>query len=402
MRLFPYVLAAALGGVLGCGDGAGASGDASGGGRDTGARDGGARDGGGDGGRGDAGSDAAMLADAGQDAGPEGDAGTDADVDGGPRTAASCFDGVFASTPTDGPDYDRFGPTVASHCFGTDQQEITGVERVVFLGDSVTVGTPPSLTDQLYRNILAEELADRFGLDRPLFDYALWQRVDVLNGVTYRRDAGPFSSCAEWGARTDDFLPESAGDTAYQMGDCFPADRRDETTLVIMTMGGNDIASITKDGFDRVRTVDELWEDTRAFVQRQRDAVAWLRDPANFSAPVYVVFGNMYEFTDATGDVESCPAAEAGGFGGSWEDPDALHDMVVWAEEQYLAIAVEHRVDMIFMLEAFCGHGYHSDDPAAPCYRGPGTERWFDLSCTHPNPTGHQAIADMFMAVVDE
>jgi hypothetical protein len=38
----------------------------------------------------------------------------------------------------------------------------------------------------------------------------------------------------------------------------------------------------------------------------------------------------------------------------------------------------------------------------APCYRGPGAEVWFDLTCIHPNPTGHDKITDMFMAVVSE
>ena len=399
--------------AAGCGEGAGGAPDAGGGGIDAGGRDGGhdggARDAGprpdASGGV-DAGHDAASSPDTGtSDAGTDAsasDAGTDANADAGPRTAASCFDGVFATPPVGGPDYDQFHPTIGSHCLGTNHQDITGVQRVVFLGDSVTVGTPPNLTDQMYRNVLAERLATRFGLARPVLDFPLWKQVDIINGVSLRRDAGPFSSCAKWGARTDDFLPEGASDTEFQIGDCFPTDRRDEATLVIFTMGGNDLAAIQKAGFEHTRTVAELWDDMRAVVQRLREAVQWLRDPANFTAPVYVMFGNMYEFTDGTGDVASCPAADLGGFGGVWDDPMALHDMVVWAEEQYLAIAVENDVDMIFMLESFCGHGYHSDDPTAPCYRGPGTPRWFDLSCTHPNPAGHSQIADMFMAVVDE
>ena len=76
--------------------------------------------------------------------------------------------------------------------------------------------------------------------------------------------------------------------------------------------------------------------------------------------------------------------------------------MVIWANEQYMRIAVDTHTDMILMLEHFCGHGFHNDDPTTRCYRGPGTERWFDLTCIHPNPTGHQVIADMFMAVVNE
>jgi len=67
-----------------------------------------------------------------------------------------------------------------------------------------------------------------------------------------------------------------------------------------------------------------------------------------------------------------------------------------------MSIAVDTRTDMIFMLESFCGHGHAHDDPSAPCYRGPGTEIWFDLSCIHPNPTGHGVIADMVMSVVTE
>ena len=82
--------------------------------------------------------------------------------------------------------------------------------------------------------------------------------------------------------------------------------------------------------------------------------------------------------------------------------PDDLADMVIWANEQYAKIAVDTGSDMIFLLEEFCGHGFNADNPSAPCYRGPGTPTWFDLTCIHPNPTGHQHITDMFMAVVDE
>jgi hypothetical protein len=57
---------------------------------------------------------------------------------------------------------------------------------------------------------------------------------------------------------------------------------------------------------------------------------------------------------------------------------------------------------MIFLFEAFCGHGFRADDPTAPCYRGPGTATWFDATCIHPNAAGHDHIAAMFTAVIDE
>lgn len=95
-------------------------------------------------------------------------------------------------------------------------------------------------------------------------------------------------------------------------------------------------------------------------------------------------------------------SAGAAGFDEPWTNPQDLEHLVIWANEQYARIAAETQSDMILMLEHFCGHGYHFDDPSGRCYRGPMAERWFDVSCIHPNPTGHEVIADMFMAVVDE
>jgi len=57
---------------------------------------------------------------------------------------------------------------------------------------------------------------------------------------------------------------------------------------------------------------------------------------------------------------------------------------------------------MVFMLEGLCGHSFRRDDPEGPCDRGPGAEAWFDLTCIHPSPEGHHALADMFTAVVEE
>ena len=76
--------------------------------------------------------------------------------------------------------------------------------------------------------------------------------------------------------------------------------------------------------------------------------------------------------------------------------------MVIWANEQFVKMAVDTGSDVIFLLEEFCGHGFNADDPSAVCYRGPGNATWFDLTCIHPNPTGHDEITDMFMAVVNE
>jgi lysophospholipase L1-like esterase len=308
-------------------------------------------------------------------------------------TVEECYADDFVVTMADGPDYDQFSPVVGSHCMGTNHQDIVGVERVVFLGDSITVGSPPTWPDDFYRSKLADALAAHFGLAPP---GSLWKWYDALNGTTLVQDSGDFSSCAKWGARTDDLLQDND-----QVLDCFPPDKRQLRTLVVMTMGGNDISSLTQDAIANLPE-QELWQKTEQFVQLMREAVEWFYEPGRFPNGVFVIFGNMLEFTDGTGEVEACDVSGLAGFDQPVPYPDLLADMVIWANEQYVSIAVETGADVVFMLEDFCGHGFNNEDPTAPCYRGVGAERWFDLTCIHPNPSGHEHLKDMFLAVVEE
>jgi lysophospholipase L1-like esterase len=400
-----------VGGLLllacGCGGSAGAGDVAEAADAEGGAAEGLAEDGGGDleaRGEAEGGEPEAEAEDGGREVAAE-DGGREAEVDAadaeeaeadaGPSPWELCFAEVWDPT-LPGPDYMRFDPVLASHCYGTNHQDITGVERVVFLGDSITVGSPPTLASQFYRVLLAHMLAERFGLTPPSF---LWEQLDIINGQTLVRSSGDFWSCAKWGARTDDLMRDNT-----QVVDCFPEEERSKRTLVVMTIGGNDIAALTKDLGEGV-PIDEVRANTEEFVQLFRETVQWFtEDPARFPAGVFVIFSNMYEFTDATGDISACPAADLGGFT-PVTDPvahAALEEDVIWANEQYMSIAVETGTDMILPLEHFCGHGYRRDDPEGRCYRGPGAELWFDLTCYHPNPTGHAKLAEMFMAVVDE
>jgi len=311
----------------------------------------------------------------------------------GSPTASECFADAFVNPPMLGPDYDQFSPVVGSHCMGTNHQDISGVERVVFLGDSVTVGTPPTESGDYYRSLLAAELADKFGLAGAAFT---WEMVNVFDGTVLTKESGDFVSCSKWGARADDLL--TGGE---QISKCFSGGDFDKKTLVVMTVGGNDINSLTQNAIDGV-SEEQLWAQTEEFVGLMREAVEWIYEPGRFPNGVHVVFSNMYEFTDGTGEVESCDVSGLAGFDEPVPSPELLADMVIWANEQFIKIAVDTGADAIFMLEDFCGHGFNADDPTAPCYRGAGSEIWFDLTCIHPNPAGHQHIADMFMAVIDE
>ncbi|MEZ4226366.1 MAG: SGNH/GDSL hydrolase family protein [Polyangiaceae bacterium] len=412
MRVRKWVLAALL--IVGCGSseegkpaasggGAGSAGGSGiGGTAGAGGSSGAAGASGGEAGVDAGGSGGTTAGSGGADAGADGSAGSaggDAAADAGTLTAKECFAKQFvnASSTSLGPDYDQFNPTIGSHCNGTNHQSISGIQRVVFLGDSVTVGTPPTNINPaaVYRAILAKSLAGKLGLKPPGLG---WGAADPFSGTAFPKESGDFVSCSKWGARTDDLMKDN-----NQITDCIPPNKRHLKHLVIMTMGGNDIAAITKDGggTSPKKTVAELWQVTKDFVQNLRDAVVWLKSPTNVPGGADVVFANMYEFTDGTGETNSCVTAGLGGIE-PWQDVGALSDMVIWANEQYMKIAVDTQSDMVFMLEAFCGHGYKRDDPTGPCYRGPNQPLWFDVTCIHPNAAGHVALASLFDTTIAE
>lgn len=330
--------------------------------------------------------------------GSSSDGGSASTGDEPPATFAECFDGQFVNGPGVLPDYDQYGPVIGSHCVGTNHQDIAGVERVVFLGDSITVGSRPTLPNQSYRARLGDMLRDQYGLSYgdPIAE-GLWKAPNPFSGESAQITAGDFSSCARWGARNDD-LPLGVGN---QIENCFPEQTRELRTLVVVTSGGNDLSSLAQDAIDGVPMM-ELQATVEEFVALKREAVEWITAPGTFPNGVFVVFANIYEFTDGTGDVMSCDVSGLAGFEQPVPNPQELTDLIVWTNEQYMSIAVDTGTDMLFLLETFCGHGFGNDDPSSPCYRGPDTPRWFDLTCIHPNPAGHGVIADNFMSIIDE
>src|SRR5688500_16227592 len=102
---------------------------------------------------------------------PAADAAPDPDPDAGPGPAALCFEGL-GNPELPAPNYDQFGPTVGSHCAGTNHQAISGIERVVVLGDSITEGTPPTFPTEYYREVLGWQLRQQYGLFRPITERA--------------------------------------------------------------------------------------------------------------------------------------------------------------------------------------------------------------------------------------
>jgi hypothetical protein len=137
----------------------------------------------GSGGSGDTGGTSGASGAGAQDGGG-GVAGATSDAgDAGPLTAAECLAKQYVNNTTSfGLDYDQFHPVIGSHCEGTNHQNIQGVQKVVFLGDSVTVGTPPTNINPgaVYRAQLANKLASLFKITPPGIG---WGGADPFNGV---------------------------------------------------------------------------------------------------------------------------------------------------------------------------------------------------------------------------
>ncbi len=294
------------------------------------------------------------------DSGAGSDAGST--IDAGPPTAAACFKNLTGAKQA--PNYDQFHPTILPSCLGTHHQNITGVQRVVFLGDSITTGTPPTSPTQFYRTQVSEAMIKKFG-------------------------AIPVDDCSAWGARFDDLLIGKG-----EIAKCFPNAVDTRHTLVVMTNGGNDIAAWAKDQLDGPAALAAA-DDS---IKLMEDAMHWLKDPVRFPNGVDVVLSNVYEYTDTSGKLDSCAAASLSGLKGSW--PQGA-DAVVHFEEQIMRVAVQTNIDVVFLFEDFCGHGYERTDSTLQCYRGASTPLWFDATCYHPNPDGHAEVVRLFKAVID-
>jgi hypothetical protein len=332
---------------------------------DAGATDAGrdaGRDGGLDGGRSDGGlNDGGGAQDAGGLDGGQADAGK--------LTASECYkDKINPNLP--GPNYDQFNPEIGPHCMGTDHQKIEGVQKVVFLGDSITVGTPPYYTKG-YRFVLMQMLQDKFG-------------------------ALEFKNCSNWGDRADDLLlPDK-----QQILKCFDKLPETKRTLVIMTVGGNDMNHIAGDIVEG-RGILHAMDEAKRTADLMDDAIKWFFVPGRFTNGIFVVYADVYEFTDGTGDLDSCLMAKTQGLSGVHTE---LNQPFNYLNERFMKLAVETGTDMVFMLEHFCGHGFCRDNKCAnpsACYQ-PGSEMWLDvLTCIHPNDEGHNELAGMFKAVID-
>src|SRR5678815_5809731 len=101
-------------------------------------------------------------------------------------------------------------------------------------------------------------------------------RDSPLTGQAATQESGDFASCAKWGARADDLMRDKT-----QVEDCMPESTRGKHTLVIMTVGGNDISKIAQAGGEGAST-EEVWQMAHDSIDLTRQAIDWMRTPGRF------------------------------------------------------------------------------------------------------------------------
>ncbi len=311
----------------------------------------------------------------------------------------ACFEDIQSPV-----DYASSGAVPNSTCTGTNHQDISGIERVVFVGDSITAGAPLpddwtswdfTEPDEWYRNRLAAELVSRWGLEAPSWE---WQNLDLLSGESLEKLSGDFANCSKWGARTDDLHKDNT-----QLEDCIPESERDKHNLVLMTIGGNDLYSLLDDVKNAVDQ-EEIRADWQEGIDDLRNAMLWLtEDPARFPGGLSIVVANIFDITDTTGaaDIADCEGAQLLELDGALLQP-FTHELVLHWQESLLDLSVETGIDVVFLGENFCGRGYNWDDETGRCYRGGDPTNYLDATCEHPSPDGHAAIEALMLGVIDE
>jgi hypothetical protein len=154
-------------------------------------------------------------------------------------------------------------------------------------------------------------------------------------------------------------------------------------TLVIGTIGGNDLVSIMF-GQDRETVADRMASNIEALVD-------WVQDPAQFPDGGYLYIANVYDPSDGVGQADGCfvgiPTTEA---------VLGLQD----ANSRTRAMAEERGFAMVDMHGHFMGHGHNFDDSSIEAYDAADPTLWFASDCIHPNQRGHHELRRVFFGAI--
>lgn len=170
-----------------------------------------------------------------------------------------------------------------------------------------------------------------------------------------------------------------------------PANSGGGTTLVLISIGGNDLM------FNYTSLLDPA--QAKALAAKVQGhlttALATFADKSRYPGQVLVLLFNVYDFTDGKGTLpasasvnDSCgllklvPAFMA---------QKAIQNMAVYNQEM-LAFIKSQKLLLGDIHGAFLGHGFNYKDTLSAHYHADDPSLWFQSDCIHPNDRGHDAI----------
>ena len=276
---------------------------------------------------------------------------------GGDSAGSELESAGFSAAINDPPGLDRVG----TYAHGLPESPST----VIFAGDSITAGAGSPGPDGDYARLLvnnSDAWPDWDGVDLAT-RYPGIDVVDVSRG----------------GAWTGTVLTDQRERFEEQVTLPFEGE-----ALVVITVGGNDLQSVLLDP----SSAEERAEKT---VGNWREIADYFLDDERFPDGSTVLMANVYEPTDAVGQVRSC-------FYGL--DISSLLPRLHDVNTQLRELAVEAEFSALDLRGTFLGHGFHHDDPSSLHHDADDPSLWLASDCIHPNPRGHHEIRAMFWRAI--
>jgi len=236
---------------------------------------------------------------------------------------------------------------------------------VIFLGDSITAGAGASSSDEGYARLLVDNTST----------WSDWDGIDLAT----RYPGIDVVDVSQRGAWTGTVLNDQLDRFEDQV--MLPLEGE---ALVVITAGGNDLQSVLMNP----SSVEERVEKT---VNNWREMAEYFLDDQRFPDGSTVLMANVYEPTDAEGQVGGCFY----GLNISSLLPH-LHD----ANTQLRGLAEEMGFSALDMRGTFLGHGFYYSDHTTAYYNEDDPSLWLANDCIHPNPRGHHEIRAMFWRAI--
>ena len=239
------------------------------------------------------------------------------------------------------------------------------VRRVVFMGDSVTLGTLPDNDGfPSYAELLESNDETMWPGGDDLEE--VWGNLQVLNLAT----VGALAS--ELHTEQIPTLHSTLNDMSLEGG-----------TLVFITIGGNDM--------ENVDSVVGIGAETADVVGAELAVVAeHFQNPAHFPDGAWVFVGNTYD-----------PSGEGDKAGDCYEGLTAtfMDEELSGYNDRLLDWAQDANFALVDFYGHFRQHGYGDLDPEATAPLDPNPPHWF-ATCSQPNARGHHEIRSLFWDVV--